>query len=369
MLKVFDQGLDEVAAGARVGFGPRLAATLGVSLTALAFLSWQVCAAWALYVATVEILGWFVTRDQALGRPVGWGPRLGHAASLVGGVAGWVGLGIMFWRTGTAAGAVSGVAIWLALMGFAQVYAYQSRAGYVLTGVIPAAAMLITPFAAPNHAVPNSLPVSLILALSVAFAISGARQTMAARRQYDRATQDLRDSEHSYRLLADNVTDVIALATVDNQRLYVSPSIERILGFAPGELLMTPNYTYMHPDDTLSVQAFISAVSPESGPQTLEYRVFAKDGSVIWAETTFSRLNDGSGRLLGVSRDVSHRKALEVELMDALARSEAAAAAKTDFLANMTHELRTPLTAIVGFLRVSCAIPGSSRNSTPTTPA
>ena len=35
--------------------------------------------------------------------------------------------------------------------------------------------------------------------------------------------------------------------------------------------------------------------------------------------------------------------------MEALARSEAAAAAKADFLANMTHELRTPLTAILGF--------------------
>jgi signal transduction histidine kinase/CheY-like chemotaxis protein len=108
----------------------------------------------------------------------------------------------------------------------------------------------------------------------------------------------------------------------------------------------------MHPEDTEMVQAFIQAVSVESGPQTLEYRVFTKDGSVIWAETTFQRLNDGSGRILGVSRDVTGRKALESELIDALARSEAAAAAKTDFLANMTHELRTPLTAIVGFAGV-----------------
>jgi signal transduction histidine kinase/ActR/RegA family two-component response regulator len=100
------------------------------------------------------------------------------------------------------------------------------------------------------------------------------------------------------------------------------------------------------------VQTFINSVTETTGPKTLDYRVFAKDGSVIWAETTFSRLNDGSGRLLGVSRDIGHRKALEAELKDALARSEAAAAAKTDFLANMTHELRTPLTAIHGFAGV-----------------
>src|SRR5262249_52827448 len=52
------------------------------------------------------------------------------------------------------------------------------------------------------------------------------------------------------------------------------------------------------------------------------------------------------------SRDVTRRKALEAELKDALARAEAAAAVKTDFLANMTHELRTPLTAILGFAGV-----------------
>ena len=97
----------------------------------------------------------------------------------------------------------------------------------------------------------------------------------------------------------------------------------------------------MHPDDAERVRAIINAVNVETGPITSEYRVFTKEGDTIWAETTFSRLSDGSGRLLGVSRDVTARRQLEDDLRDALARSEAAAAAKTDFLANMTHELRT----------------------------
>jgi PAS domain S-box-containing protein len=349
VFRFFDQGLDEMAAGAHASAAPRLAATLGVGLIALAFLPWQACAGWVVLVGGLDVLSWFLTRDQFLGRPISVGARLQHVGCLVGGVIGWVTLGALFWRSGSAAGALCGVAIWLSVMGFAQVYAYQSRAGYLLAGVIPAAAMLVITLASPSPAVPGGIAVWFMLLVSVAFAVSGARQTMAARRRYEQATQDLRDSELSYRLLADNVTDVISLATADNQRLYVSPSIERILRFSPGELLRTPNYTYMHPDDTELVQAFITSVTEETGPKTTEYRVFAKDGSTVWAETTFSRLSDGSGRLLGVSRDVSHRKALEIELMDALARSEAAAAAKADFLANMTHELRTPLTAILGF--------------------
>jgi PAS domain S-box-containing protein len=352
VLSVFDRGLDEMAAGARATFGARVAATVCVGLIASAFLPWPICAAWTAYAGGLDLLSWFATRDQYLGRPVSRAARLKHVACLVGGVAGWVLLGVLLWSNGTATGALCGVVILLAVMGFAQVYAYQSRAGYLLAGVIPALALVITPLAIRNPAVPTTLPLWLLLMTTVAFAISGARQTMAARRRFDQATQDLRDSEASYRLLADNVTDVISLATGDNQRLYVSPSIERILGFSTGELLQTPNYTYIHPDESERVQAFIQTVTEDTGPQTLEYRVFAKDGSVVWAETTFSRLNDGSGRLLGVSRDVSTRKMLEAELLDALARSEAAAAAKTDFLANITHELRTPLTAIVGFAGV-----------------
>ena len=347
-----DRGLDEMAAGARATIAPRIAAVVGVGLVILAFLPWPVCAAWALLVGGIDLISWVVTRDQSLGIAVGWQKRAQHVACLVAGVFGWGMLGVLLWRTGTVGGALCGVVVWLAVMGFAQVYAYQSRAGYLLAGVIPAAALLITPLVSPSPAISRPWPVWLMLLVTVFFSMSSARQTVAARRRYEQATQDLRDSEQSYRLLADNVTDVISLASRDNERLYVSPSIERILGFAPGELLVTPNYTYMHPDDTLAVQAFIDAVTEDSGPQTMEYRVFSKDGGVVWAETTFSRLNDGSGRILGVSRDVTHRKALEAELKEALVRSEAAAAAKADFLANVTHELRTPLTAILGFAGV-----------------
>ena len=359
MLSILDHGLDDVAAGAHATAGARAAATVAVGVIAFSFLPWPVCVVWLAVMAVLEGASWFVTRQQFLGRAVSNSVRLQHVICLVGGVVGWVLLSTLFWRLNTAVGGVCAVILWLSVMAFAQVYAYQSRAGYLLAGLIPAASILATPLIWPNPAIPGGATMWGLVLIAVAFSFSGARQTIAVRRGYDQANQKLRDSELSYRLLADNVTDVISMASADNQRLYVSPSIERILGFSPGELLRTPNYAYMHPEDSEMVQAFIRSTTVETGPQTIDYRVFAKDGSVIWTETTFSRLNDGSGRLLGVSRDITHRKALEGELIDALARSEAAAAAKTDFLANMTHELRTPLTAILGFsglLRQSAAL-------------
>ena len=361
MFALLDHGLDEMAAGARAGFWPRMAALLGVGLVALAFLPWPVCVGWIGVAGGIDAVSWFVSREQYLGLPVRPISRIGHVITLVTGVLAWVVLGILFWRVGTAAGAVSAVVIWMAVIGFAQVYAYQSRAGYLLTGVPPSLAMLTTPLVSHNPAISDGLPVWMLLMLSVVFAVSSARQTMAARLKYEKAIQDLRDSEHSYRLLADNVTDVISLSAADNKRIYVSPSIERVLGFKSGELMTQPNFTNLHPDDSSLVQKFIAALTADSGPQTLDYRVFKKDGSYLWAETTFQRLNDGSDRVLAVSRDITARKVLESELKEAVARAEAAAAAKTDFLANMTHELRTPLTAIVGFagvLRQSTSLSG-----------
>ena len=80
------------------------------------------------------------------------------------------------------------------------------------------------------------------------------------------------------------------------------------------------------------------------------------DGAVVWVETNFT-LIDGErpgepARIVSVARNIQARKEMEAELIEAREAAEAAAAAKSDFLANMTHELRTPLNAIIGFADV-----------------
>jgi PAS domain S-box-containing protein len=357
--RLLDKGLDELAANAHASFWTRIPAIVAVALIVTQFLPAPVCAAWFAVEIGIEIWSWFATRAQHRGGPVTTAQRLEYLATLVSGATGWCALGVLLWTGGTAGGAICAVVVWLAVIIFAQVNAYQSRLGYLAAGAAPALTMLGTALIAPNRAINSPIAVWFMMLVCVAFAAAGARQTTQARRRYDQAIADLRASEQSYRLLADNVDDVISLVTADNKRQYLSPSIERALGFSVDMLMTTPNYTYMYPDDIDRMKAFVDQVTVESGPQTVQYRLFKADGSVIWAETKFSRVNDGSGRLLGVSRDVTSRRQLEDELRDALARSEAAAAAKADFLANMTHELRTPLNAILGFsgiLRGSSAL-------------
>ena len=80
----------------------------------------------------------------------------------------------------------------------------------------------------------------------------------------------------------------------------------------------------------------------------------AKDGKIYWVDTTivpFSS-NEQSKSYVAIRDDITERKRVEVELVDAKERAEFAALAKSDFLASMSHEIRTPMNGVLGMLRL-----------------
>jgi PAS domain S-box-containing protein len=158
-----------------------------------------------------------------------------------------------------------------------------------------------------------------------------------------------RESETLYRLLADNQSDMIALWGPGGTPIYSTPSVDRTFGYTLEERTELRDFVNPYPDDVELIQSIFKNLRPEDGVHNADYRLLHKDGSIVWVEGTFQRLNDGSGRMLSTGRVVTERKRLEHELQRALDDAKGALKAKSDFLANMTHELRTPLTAIVGF--------------------
>ncbi len=158
-----------------------------------------------------------------------------------------------------------------------------------------------------------------------------------------------REIDRLYRLLGDNLTDHVALWSPQGERLYSSPSIERITGYTLEEFMALPPQALVSEADFKHVQGLIRQLQPGGELVSADYESLRKDGTRIWVESTYSLLGDGSGILLVTSRDITERKRLELDIAKALEMAEAASAAKSDFLANMTHELRTPLTAIIGF--------------------
>jgi len=358
---ILDEGLDELAVSARGGLVQRLAANVAAAGIFALVISWRLCLVWACVTLALEAQAWFATRRQAHGFAVGWRVRLWHVSGLAASSLAWVGLGALAWTSGSVDGALCAVVVWLAVIFFAQTNAYQSPVGSVAGGAIPAAAVLGVVLFGPHAAHLRLGPFVAILALAFAFSGEGVARMLRARRRLNETQAQMRKSEALYRMLAGKVTDVISLTDMTGARLYLSPSIERALGYPIDEIYQMPTYAYIYPEDRLGLAAKIVELSRTGGEMTAEYRAVRADGAVIWVETTFAMAPPeqpgGPEQIVSVARIVQQRKEMETELIEARRAAEAGAAAKSDFLANMTHELRTPLNAIIGFAGILSGSP------------
>ncbi|MDQ4105951.1 MAG: PAS domain S-box protein, partial [Actinomycetota bacterium] len=121
-----------------------------------------------------------------------------------------------------------------------------------------------------------------------------------------------------YRSLVDNALDMISVCSVENTFLYVSPSVERVLGYRPEELVGATVSDLVHPDDLAGYgQRIIEEIQTASGPfGPIEARYRRKDGSWRHLETTMNVLVDDPDveGIVCVSRDVTERRHLEEEI-------------------------------------------------------
>jgi PAS domain S-box-containing protein len=162
---------------------------------------------------------------------------------------------------------------------------------------------------------------------------------------------ELQESEARYRLLAENVTDVIWVRDMQLRPIYISPSVTRLRGYSVEEAMsQTPLEALTPASREIAQQAFAHALTLERSGQapldrfrTLELEATRKDGSTVWIETSVTFLRDAEGRpvgFLGVNRDISARKQAEEALQQAHHALEARVLERTAALQRAEAESR-----------------------------
>jgi two-component system, cell cycle sensor histidine kinase and response regulator CckA len=138
-------------------------------------------------------------------------------------------------------------------------------------------------------------------------------------------TRELRESEARYRRLVENMNDAIYTLKQDGTIDYVSPPLEKILGYPPEKLVGKAYDFLLHPDDKEQIQRqFDDLLEGKTYPS--EYRMLARDGSTRWVRTSSSLIMDGRkiAGIQGVLMDITGRKQVEEALRMANERLEMA---------------------------------------------
>jgi diguanylate cyclase (GGDEF)-like protein/PAS domain S-box-containing protein len=142
-------------------------------------------------------------------------------------------------------------------------------------------------------------------------------QRLRAIRERDVAVERLTESEHQFRLLAVNSSDVIMLSTADMTITWVSPSAEQAFGYSIKDIVGRNASFLIHPDDLPHVVAEVQRTDATKTNLHVRHRLVHADGHAYWVDVVAGHIDDNGtgspGRVVSI-RDVDAQALAEEEL-------------------------------------------------------
>ena len=177
--------------------------------------------------------------------------------------------------------------------------------------------------------------------------VIGSCVDITARKQ---AEISLRESESRYRLITENMSDILMLLDHRGRILYASPSLGRVLGTPTKTYEGGSSFRLIHPDDRDQVMERYQQILHKIPSARMEARFLHSDGSWVLIEGIGTPVVGSDGEMehfIIAGRDITEKKRTEEQL----AQSEKLAIVG-ELAAGMAHEIRNPITSIKGFIQL-----------------